>query len=150
MFRVGSLALLLALTATLPPAQRLAAQEDLLETVSAIEQSLWQGWADRDATAFREHIVDNHVQIGGGGITAGRAQVIPAMEGDVCQVESFALSNFALHRLSEDALILSYESEQDAVCDGEPLDEHVISAAVYVRVDGRWMSASYQETPRRM
>ena len=70
MFRVGSLALLLALTATLPPAQRLAAQEDLLETVSAIEQSLWQGWADRDATAFREHIVDNHVQIGGGGITA--------------------------------------------------------------------------------
>lgn len=147
---ISHVALALPLALSLAPTADLVAQDDLLEIVSAIEQSLWQGWADRDGTPFREHIVENHVQIGSFGMTAGKAQVIPAMESDECQVESFSLSNWALHRVAEDALILTYEAEQDAVCAGEKLDERVQSAAVYVRVESRWMAASYQETPRQM
>ena len=131
----------------LPPP--LTAQDDLLETVSAIEQSLWQGWKDRDGAAFREHIAENHLQIGGSEITSGRENVIRAMEDASCEVESFSLSNWQVHRIAEDALILTYNATQDAVCDGRQNDRDVVASAVYVRVGGRWLSASYQESPRR-
>ncbi len=130
----------------LPPP--LTAQDDLLETVSAIEQSLWQGWKDRDGAAFREHITGNHVQIGGSEITSGKEIVVRAMEDASCEVESFSLSNWQLHRVAEDALILTYDATQDAVCDGRQNDREVVASAVYVRVGGRWLAASYQESPR--
>ena len=145
---LGSIGVVLTL-AFLLPTQPLSAQDDLLETVSAIEQSLWQGWKDHNAAPFREHIVENHVQIGGDGLTAGTEAVLSAMgEENTCDVESFALSNWQVHRIAEDALILTYNATQDAVCDGQQNDPEVVSSAVYVRVDGRWMAASYQESPR--
>ena len=126
----------------------LAAQDDVLETVSAIEQSLWQGWKDRDGTAFREHIAENHLQIGSAGITSGKETVIRGMEDASCAVESFSLSNWQVHRIAEDALILTYDANQDAVCDGRQNDPEVVASAVYVRVGGRWLAASYQDSPR--
>lgn len=127
----------------------LVAQQDVLGAVSAIEQSLWQGWKDHDAAPFREHVTENHFQIAAGGIVTGKAAVIRAIsEENDCEVASFSLSNWQLHRIAENVVVVTYDASQDAVCGGQRLDPEVKASAVYVRTDGKWSSASYQESPR--
>jgi hypothetical protein len=43
--------------------------------------------------------------------------------------------------------ILSYTATQDAICDGTKMPAKIYSSSVYVRKDGKWLSAAYQETP---
>jgi uncharacterized protein (TIGR02246 family) len=126
-------------------------QDELTTTLSDIEESLWQGWADHDGAAFREHIVDNHLQINAEGVLwSGKQEVIQGIEENDCDVKGFSLSDWVVHRVSDDTAILTYRGTQDAVCNGEKIPEHVVASAVYVRQDGRWMSASYHETPAEM
>lgn len=51
------------------------ARDDLTKQLSAFEQSLWEAWADSDATPFERHLKANHPNIGGQGIVAGRHAV---------------------------------------------------------------------------
>lgn len=126
-----------------------AAQDnaDLLATLSQIEQSLWQGWKDHDLAPFRTHMADEALNIGSGGISAGKQETLDFMEHNPCDVSGFTFSDWAVHPLTDDVAILTYHATQDAVCDGETLPSPVNVSSVYVRREGQWMAASYQETP---
>ncbi len=137
---------LFAVAAALAP-KSAAAQDDLQKTLSTIEKALWEGWANKDGEPFRQHVVDNHLQIWGGGMTTGKASVIEGIEGSDCEVKSYSFANWAVHRVSDDTAILTYEAMQEGVCDGVQLPAKALAAAVYVRQNGKWLSASYQETP---
>jgi hypothetical protein len=109
-----------------------SAQEDVKETITAIEQSLWEGWKNHDGQAFHEHI----------------QTVIQGIEGEGCEVQEYSLSDWAVHQVGENTVLLTYRATQDGVCNGETLPE-VVASAVYVRQNGKWMSGSYHETPVR-
>ncbi len=140
----------LALALLLAP-KGLAPQEDLVATLSAIEERHWEGWKNQDAGPLREHLVDNYVGINQEGFWAvGKQETIEAIEQGTCDVEGFSLSDWAVHPVSEDTAILTYRATQDAICDGVKNPENVILSAVYVRQNGIWMAAANHETPAVM
>ncbi len=139
----------LALALVLAP-KGLAPQEDLVATLSAIEESFWEGWKNHDAGAIREHSVDNTVFISEKGVRSGKQAAIESREQSTCDVKSYSFSDWAVHPVSEDAAIITYRATQDAICDGVKIPENVILSAVYVRQNGTWMNAAYQETPAVM
>jgi hypothetical protein len=143
----GSAALALALL--LVP-EGLAPQEDLVATLSAIEESLWEGWKNEDAAPFRQHLVDNFVSIGRNGWVPGKQELIGFVEQGGCDVKGASFSDWAVHRVSEDTAIITYRAVQDAICEGVKIPENVIASAVYVRQNGTWMCAAYHETPAVM
>ena len=128
----------------------LAPQDDLVATLSAIEENLWEGWMNHDGTPFREHLVDNSVAINQEGVFTGKQAVIEDIEQGTCDVKSYSFSDWAVHRVSEDTAILTYRATQEAICDGQKIPENVIASSVYVRQNGTWMNAAYHETPAVM
>ena len=144
-----SLIAALCTTALLAP-RGLAPQEDLVATLSAIEETLWEGWKNHDAAPFRQHLVDNCVGISEQGVVAGKQETIEPIEQGTCDVNSYSFSDWAVHRVSEDTAILTFRATQDAICDGRKIPENVIVSTVYVRQNGTWMSAAYHETPAVM
>ena len=123
------------------------AQDDLTKQLISIEKSLWKGWAEADAAPFEKHITANYVQIGDWGMVAGRDATIENIASGACTVKSYELDDWQVHRLSNTTAILTYEAEQDAVCDGTPSAAEVMASSVYVMEDGTWKAGSYHETP---
>ena len=141
-----SSSLLLALALLAAPRNRVA-QEELLEEISTIEKTLWEAWKNKRVGPFHLHMAENSVSVSPDGVLAGKQVVIQTIENTDCEVKSYSFSDMAVHRVSNNAAILTYRAEQDAVCDGEKIPENVVVAAVYVRQYGRWLATSYQETP---
>lgn len=125
------------------------AQDDLTKQLASIEQSLWKGWANADATPLRHHATASYVAIGDWGVLAGRDANIEnaSAAAGYCDVESYELEDWQVHRVSDDTAILTYEAEQDAVCGGTRVAPELLVSSVYVMEDGEWKAASYHETP---
>jgi hypothetical protein len=123
------------------------AQDDLTKQLAGVEQRLWKGWAEGDATPLRHHATANYITIGDWGMMVGRDANIQATAAHSCDVKSYELDDWQLHRLSDETAVLTYEAEQDAVCDGTPVAPEVMVSAVYVMEDGEWKAGSYHETP---
>ncbi len=123
------------------------AQDDLLKRLAGVEQRLWQGWAEADATPLRHHATADYITIGDWGMVIGRDANIEMAAVSDCDVKSYELDDWQLHRLSDKTAILTYEAEQDGECDGMKIAEDVLVSAVYVMDGGEWKAASYHETP---
>ena len=123
------------------------AQDDLTKHLAAIEQSLWEAWADAEPTPFERHLTVDHLNIGGWGIVAGRQAVVDVVAAAACDVTRFELDDWQAVRLSDDTAILTFEAEQEAVCGGVPSASEVVVSSVYVLRDGTWLNAMYHETP---
>src|ERR1700761_8316221 len=67
------------------------------------EQSLWQSWKDHDPKPVEAAIVDPSVNIAGGSMDKGKAQIVKGMMDAGCKVESFSLSNFSYIWLDKDS-----------------------------------------------
>lgn len=134
----------LGLMAVAGPAR---AEEDLAGTLMAVEKSMWKGWAAADAAPFEAHLTDRSIVITPGGLTAGKAALVAEIAEGSCDVRSWELSSPALHWVTDDVVILTYEADQEATCDGHDISGEVIVSALYVNQGGEWKLASYQETP---
>ena len=123
------------------------AQDDLTKQLASIEQSLWKGWASADATPLRHHATASYVAIGDWGVLSGRDANIENASAGSCEVESYELDDWQVHRVADGTAILTYEAEQDATCEGTQVATEVMVSSVYVMEDGEWKAGSYHETP---
>jgi hypothetical protein len=136
----------LALALVVVAGGTLWAQDDVQSKVTSIEKSLWEAWKAHDAKPFEMYLTEGTVNINAGGISAGKAQVIKEIADNPCDVDSFSFSDWKLHKLSEDTVMLTYHATQKGMCDGEALPEEVYVSSTYVNKGGKWMAASYHES----
>ncbi len=136
------LALLAGFTAVVLP----AAAEDLTDTLVTIEKGLWQAWADGDRAPFAARMTEDSLLITPGGVATGREAIADMIGSGDCEVRSWSISSPAVHKLTDDVAILTYDAEQDATCGGEDASGKMHTTSVYVHEDGGWMSACHQET----
>jgi len=121
---------------------------DLAGELVAIDKALWTAWGAGDAGPFKQYLTDDHVQaVAGAGVVSGKDAIVAGFTEDVCDVVSFDFQDVKARQITDDVAILSYVATQDASCGGAKLTPKVFATSVYVRRDGKWMSASYQETP---
>jgi hypothetical protein len=126
-----------------------ASAADALETdLVALEQASWVAWQGHDAKFFAGFLSEDHVEIHSSGVV-GKAEVVGAVGGTACTVESYALSQFRFRRVSPDAALLVYRAEQKTTCNGTPVPSPVWASSVYARRDGRWVNVLYQQTAAR-
>ncbi len=125
----------------------LFAQNDAKSTVTSIEKSLWEAWKNGKTEPFKEHLTDDTVSVHSHGVSTGKAQVIKEMTDQPCQVRNFSFSDWQVHELSTDAVLVTYKATQDATCQGNKVPAEVVASSVYIKKGGKWLAASHQETP---
>ena len=121
--------------------------DDLKDELVAIEKAQWEAWEKRDGDAYREVVTENATFIvAGSGILEGRDAIVADISGHGCESRSLEFSDFKVRQLSPDTAVLTYTTTQDTTCEGQKLPSRVYSASVYIREDGMWRTAHYQET----
>jgi len=117
-----------------------------VEAIAALEKSGWEAWKNKDMKAFEDILSDRIVGFGKDG-REDKAGLIKAMTADNCDVKSYSFSDQKLTNLGSDVAVLTFKSEQDAVCAGKKAPSPVYSATVYVREGDKWKNILYMESP---
>jgi ketosteroid isomerase-like protein len=117
-----------------------------VEAIAALEKSGWEAWKNKDMKAFEDILSDRIVGFGKDG-REDKAGLIKAMTADNCDVKSYSFSDQKLTNLGSDVAVLTFKSEQDAVCAGKKAPSPVYSTTVYVREGDKWKNILYMESP---
>jgi ketosteroid isomerase-like protein len=119
------------------------------EAVKEIQQSLRSlndAFAKGDAQAIRRLTADEHVAI-----TPYYGGPMPKTEqlknlGDL-KVPDYKAGETKVTLLAKDAALVTYPLSQKGTYKGKPVAARNYVAAVWINRDGKWLEASYQETP---
>lgn len=120
-------------------------KDRLKETLVNLEKQSWVAWKNHDGRFFQDFLSDDHVEIGAGGLT-NKATVVAGVASPVCQVKSYAVEKFELTIFDAKTALLTYHAAQNTTCNGNPVPSPVWVCSLYVRRDGRWLNALYQQT----
>ena len=132
---------------TLLPAGGIQAkpQDTLQQRLIATEKRSWEAWKNMDAGFFRLFLSEDHMDVGGYGVLS-KTEVLKSIEQKVCAVSSYEVSDFRFARLSGDTAVLTYRAKQDTKCGGNAVPSPVRVTSVYVRRNGKWLNAVFQQS----
>lgn len=116
------------------------------EALIALEQKSWEAWKNRDGKFYESFLSDDHVEVGAGGVD-DKAAIVAFVGSPVCVVKSWATSNFKVIAFDERTVLLTYFAEQNTTCHGRPVPSPAWVSSLYVKRNGRWLNAMYQQTP---
>ena len=126
----------------------LNAAGDLKDHLVKLDQAMWTAWGKADGKAFEKTLTKDAVQIvAGSGMMVGRDAIAANVSEGGCELKAFEFTGVMLRRLAPNVAVLSYTATQDAACGDIKLPPKVQSTSIYVRKKGKWLNASYQETP---
>jgi hypothetical protein len=119
----------------------------LLSELMKLEAASWQSLKDRNVSATNKYLADDAVLIFGNGIHFTKAEFIKAMP-DI-RLDSFTIEPNAEIKVwtPEVATLLYRITYTSAMKDANASTTKVLSSSTYVRSNGNWLSAIYQETP---
>ncbi|MEP6940917.1 MAG: nuclear transport factor 2 family protein [Rudaea sp.] len=122
------------------------AHEDLAQTLIAREKLSWEAWKTHDDRFFAGFLSEDHVDVGTRGVT-NKQQVVAGVASPACHVEDYAVDQFRVTRLSADAAIVVYHARQKTLCGTAPVPSPAWVSSLYVRREGRWLNALFQQSP---
>jgi hypothetical protein len=123
-------------------------KNDLKRTLMALEKRSWEAWKNHDGKFFKQFLSEDHVEVGFGGVT-NKATVVTGVASPVCVVKTYAIDKFELVSFDESTALLTYHAEQDTTCNGQVVPSPVWVSSLYLKRDGRWLNALYQQTQTR-
>ncbi len=143
-----TLLVLATISLTVLASSRLNAAGDLKDHLVKLDQAMWTAWGKADGEAFEKRLTKDAVQIvAGSGMMVGRDAIAASVSEGGCELKAFEFTGATVRRLAPNVAVLSYTATQDAACGDTKLPPKVQSTSIYVRKKGKWMNASYQETP---
>ena len=110
-----------------------------------MEQRSWEAWKNRDSKFFEDFLSPDHVEVGFSG-TADKTAVVKTVASPSCIVNSYSVANFRVTVFSPTTAVVTYRAEQDTVCSKTRVPSPVWVSSLYVRRNGRWFNALYQQT----
>lgn len=140
---VGAASIALLLAVACPSLAYADPPSELARNVVGLEKRLWKAWAEADRATFEKFVTEDYRSIGSWGRQT-KEEFLESLGS--CEVRDYSLSDFDLVVVNDDAVLLTYEAEQDASCDGKPLPARVMSSSLFVLRDDHWRSAMYLET----
>jgi uncharacterized protein (TIGR02246 family) len=124
-----------------------ATADDLEDKLIAQEKAAWQAWEDNDVDAYRDRLTEDAAwAVAGEGIKMGRDAVMADISSHDCEIENLEFADFKVRQLSSEVALLTYTANSETTCGGQKLPSSVYATSVYVLQDGKWRTASYQET----
>jgi RNA polymerase sigma factor (sigma-70 family) len=122
-----------------------APREDLRETLLALEKRSWEALKRQDATALGKLAAKEFVAVLSDGSRLTGEEFLKQVPH--FRVKDYALNDVRLTRLGPDAALLTYRVRSATEVLGETKRETSQACSIWVRRDGKWLSAFYQETP---
>ena len=122
-----------------------ADKNGLKETLVNLEKQSWVAWKGHDGKFFQNFLSNDHVEVGFGGPT-NKAIVVAGVVGPFCAVKSYTVDKFELTVFSQNTAVLTYHAAQDTACNGTVVPSPVWVSSLYIRRDGHWLNALYQQT----
>jgi Domain of unknown function (DUF4440) len=142
----GSLAVVLACAALPVIAQENQTNKEALkDTLVRLEKESWQAWKNRDGKFYQDFLSDDHVELGAGG-RFNKSTVVSFVSSPVCVVKSYSVERFELTVFGENTALLTYHAAQDTTCGDKAVPSPVWISSLYVRRDGKWLNALFQQT----
>jgi uncharacterized protein (TIGR02246 family) len=135
--------LLLVLTASLLIAAD--AKDDAVKEVEKAITVLNKAFEKGDAEALKALMTDDHVAItpsAGVETLAQQLKDLPHLK-----ITEYVQGKLTVKLLSKDVALVTYPLTLKGTFKGKPLAEKLQATAVFVRREGKWLEASYQETP---
>lgn len=128
------LATIMTLTATTP---LLAANDDDIAQLIAVDQRQQRAYVDRDWAALEEIFTDDYVLVVSSGAQRTKAQILEAAKKPGTRWEINATRDWQV-RVHGDTGIVVATLHQKGVEDGKPFDSEVKFSDTYIRVNGKW------------
>ena len=122
------------------------ADDDVARTLIALEKQSWDAWKAHDDKFFAGFLSADHVEVGARGVN-DKAQVVAGVASPLCRVEEFAVERFRVTRLSADTAVVVYHARQKTQCGNVAVPSPAWVSSLYVRRDGRWLNALFQQSP---
>jgi len=114
--------------------------------LTTLEKQSWEAWQKRDGKFFAGFLSDDHVEVGQSGI-AGKPAIVDFVGSPICKVNSYKVDQFKIVILEPNVALLTYHAEQDTTCGSVKVPSPVWASSLYVRRNGKWQNALYQQTP---
>ena len=142
-------ALFLMVTAIglLLPGVAIAADASVADALIAMEKQSWVGWQNHDGGFYEGFLSDDHVEMGFGG-PSDKAEVIAGVK-QGCTVASYSVDSFKVTQFSDDTALVTYHAAQDTKCGGIQVPSPVWVSSLYVKRNGKWLNALYQQSQSR-
>lgn len=117
-------------------------------TVKEVEkaiQALNEAFAKQDAAAIKKLVTDEHIAItpyyGGLATRDEQFKTLPDLK-----TTEYTVSQMKITLLTKDVALITYQLAQKGTFKGTELSPKNYASAVWVKRDGKWLEASYQET----
>jgi hypothetical protein len=120
-------------------------ESSITESLTSLEKQSWEAWQKRDGKFFQHFLSDDHLEVGFNG-PATKAQVVAFVGSPTCTVKNYSVDKFKVVMLDEKTAVVTYHAEQDITCNGTAVPSPVWVSSLYVKRDGRWLNALYQQT----
>ena len=116
------------------------------QALVALERESWTAWKARDGAFFDRFLTAEHLDVGAGG-PSDKKTVVAGVASHACKVDSYEITDFHVVRISADTAALVYRAQQTTTCGSVLVPSPAWATSVYVRHNGAWHNALYQQTP---
>ena len=114
------------------------------EQVVAAKQALEAAYDNGDVAAIRAGTTKDHVAIAPHFECMSQAEQLAKIPD--LDIKSYEMHGFHTTRLTDHVVVLTFTADIDGTFKGKPLTPHVRVIETWVKRDGKWLQATYQET----
>lgn len=123
-------------------------EDALKDELVALEKRYWNAIREKDATTAADLSDDPCIVVGAQGVSEiGTEALARMLDGATYELESFAIEDVHLRRLSQDVAALAYKVKENLVVDGEKVALEAFDSSIWQRRDGRWVCVVHTESP---
>jgi hypothetical protein len=108
------------------------------ETLIACERETWRLIQQKDLDGFASFLADDFYDVFPDGAERTKKEMLEFLRG--AELKEYALSEFRLTMLNEDAAIVTYHVDARAVIQGAEVTMKNAVTAGWARRDGKWMN----------
>ena len=111
-----------------------------------LERASWVAWQNHDGKFFSEFLSDDHSEVAGSGI-ANKQSVVSFVASGACTVSNYSLDEMNVRQLADNVAVVTYRATQNTMCGKTKVPSPAWVSSTFVKRDGRWRNAIYQQTP---
>ena len=115
--------------------------EEVVKAKKALEAS----YDSADAKGIREGTTADHVAIATHYQCFTQAEQLKSLPD--LKIDSYEITELRTIPVTKDVVLLTFHADVEGTFQGRELAPHVRVVETWVKRDGRWLQASYQETP---
>lgn len=126
---------------------RVSNEDNLVkETLINLEKRAWQARKDKDDKHLYILTTKDAINVGEFGV-ANQSAILKSVARPKCEIKGYKIEDVSVTIFNANTALLTYKAEQERVCESVVALSSIWASSVYLKQNGKWLNAFYQETP---